>query len=85
MALTNALQYLIKDIQGLTYHEDLSQVFAQKTVQVSTIDQTAVCLFLDSDWLIHCSGRIHNAPLIKLAKFLVLLPANSLFSDFDYH
>lgn len=37
-------------------------------------------LVLDKDNLLHCGGRIHNAPISKLAKFPYLLPSRHYFT-----
>ena len=34
-------------------------------------------LFIDDTGLLHCGGRIHNAPLSEAAKFPYLLPQNN--------
>jgi len=37
-------------------------------------------LFIDHDGLLRCGGRIHNAPLLELAKFPYLLPSRHTFT-----
>ena len=38
-------------------------------------------LYLDHTGLIHCGGRIHNAPLSESAKFPILLPSKDPFTS----
>jgi len=75
--LVKARQRLIKVIQGMTYREKLSYLLKRQSRCPPLIRQ--LCLFLDNDKLICCGGKIHNAPTTELAKFPVLLPANSSF------
>ena len=49
----------------------------QETIQVSHIGKT-ILPFLDDAKLIHCEGRIHNAPTTNLSKFPCLLPSKHL-------
>ena len=74
--LANARRHLIKGIQGLTYRKELAYLLKKRSKCPPLIRQLR--LFLDNDQLIRCGGRIHNAPTTELAKFPVLLPANSL-------
>ena len=76
--LVNAQRHLIKGIQGLTYCEELAYLLKERSKCPPLIRQ--LHLFLDNDQLIRCGGRIHNALTIELAKFPVLLQANSSFT-----
>jgi len=77
--LVKARQCLIKGTQGMTYHEELSYLLKRQSKCPPLIRQ--LHLFLDNDKLIRCGGRIHNHPTTELAKFPVLLPANSSFTN----
>ena len=77
--VANARKHLIKGVQGLTYRDKFTYMLKKRSKCPSLTRQ--LHLFLDSDQLIHCGGRIHNAPTTELAKFPVLLPANSPFTD----
>ena len=77
--VANARKHLIKGVQGLTYRDEFTYMLKKRSKCPSLIRQLR--LFLDSDQLIRCGGRIHNAPTTELAKFPVLLPANSPFTD----
>ena len=76
--LANARRLLIKGIQRLTYCEELTYLLKKRPKCPPLVRQLR--LFLDNDQLICCGGRIHNAPTTELAKFPVLLPANSSFT-----
>ena len=74
----NARRLLIKGTQRLTYCEELTYLLKKRPKCPPLVRQLR--LFLDNDQLIRCGGRIHNAPTTELAKFPVLLPANSSFT-----
>ena len=76
--LANARRHLIKGIQGLTYRKELAYLLKKRSKCPPLIRQ--LHLFLDNDQLIRCGGRIHSASITELAKFPVLLPANSSFT-----
>ena len=77
--LVKARQHLIKGTQEMSYHEELSYLLKRQPKCPPLIRQLR--LFLDNNKLIRCGGRIHNAPTTELAKFPVLLPANSSFTN----
>ena len=62
----------------MTYCEELAYLLKKWSKCPPLIRQLR--LFLDNDQLIRCGGRIHYAPTTELAKFPVLLPANSPFT-----
>ena len=76
--IANAQRHLIKGIQGLTYQQELAYMLKKQSKCPPLIRQLR--LFLDNDQIIRCGERIHNAPTTELAKFPVLLPANSPFT-----
>jgi len=72
--LADARKHLIKGIQYFTYGEELAYLLERQSKCPPLVRQLR--LFLDHDKLIHCGGRIHNAPASELAKFPFLLPSN---------
>ena len=66
------LQWL-KQIQGSVFADEITNVRAKGT-RLPLVRQLR--LFLDSNGLLRCGGRIHNAPISELAKFPYLLPSH---------
>ena len=70
----------IKSTQHQVYSNEIFNLASQHS---SNRHSTLVCqlrLFIDSNGLIQCGGRIHNAPLTQLAKFPYLLPTKHPFT-----
>ena len=66
------LQWL-KQIQGSVFADEITNIRAKGT-RLPLVRQLR--LFLDSNGLLRCGGRIHNAPISELAKFPYLLPSH---------
>ena len=66
------LQWL-KQIQGSVFADEVTNLRA-KGNRLPLVRQLR--LFLDSNGLLRCGGRIHNAPIFELAKFPYLLPSH---------
>ena len=77
--LANACRHLVKGIQGSAYQDELAYLLKRQSKCPPLVRQLR--LFLDDKQLIHCGGRIHNAPTTELSKFPFLLPSNRRFSD----
>jgi len=77
--LSSARLLWIKTCQSQHYDREVANLQERSSKWVLLVWQ--LCLFLDSDGLLRCSGRIHNAPISKLAKFPYLLPANHEFTS----
>ena len=69
----NALSMWIYDCQQTCFHQEYKQLKSKSAKRSSLVRQLR--LFLDAKGYIRCSGRIHNAPLSELTKFLFLLPS----------
>ena len=61
----------IQRCQRTTYYVEIANI-ESKNQCLSLVRQ--LTLFLDVVGYVHCGGRIHNAPLQELARFLYLLP-----------
>ena len=68
----HALITWVKQCQQDAYSTEITNL-KNKSANRSTLVRQ-LRLFLDTDQLIHCGGRIHNAPLSDMAKFPLLLP-----------
>ena len=67
----------IKETQQAVFTKEINNI-KSKTNRLPLARQLQ--LFLDKSVLIHCGGRIHNAPTTELAKFPYLLPSKHLFT-----
>ena len=63
----------MKQIQGSVFADEITNVRAKGT-RLPLVRQLR--LFLDSNGLLRCGGRIHNALISELVKFLYLLPSH---------
>ena len=77
------LQEWIKTCQTLIYSDEIANLTSQSQFRLALIWQ--VRLFLNSNGLLHCGGRIHNVPLDDLAKFPSLLPPRHPLSKLIIH
>ena len=66
-------------IQREVFSEEIANLNLQSQNHLPLVRQLR--LFLDSDQLLRCGGRIHNAPLSELAKFPYLLPSKHHFTN----
>ena len=73
----------IQNCQGLTYTAEIANLLSRTSIRLPLVTQLP--LFLDCDGFIRCGGRLHNAPLSNLAKFLYLLPPNHPFTALIVH
>ena len=78
-----ALQGWIKNCQTLTYSDEIANLTSKSQSRLPLVRQLR--LFLDSDGLLRCGGRIHNAPLDDSAKFPFLLPPRHPLSKLIIH
>ena len=78
-----ALQGWIKNCQTLTYSDEIANLTSKSRSRLPLVRQLR--LFLDSDGLLRCGGRIHNAPLDDSAKFPFLLPPRHQLSKLIIH
>ena len=83
--LYQAKMYWIKDCQQQVYGNILSTLLSSPftTKRLPLVRQ--LHLFLDKAGVIHCGGRIHNAPISQLAKFPYLLPPRHSFTSLIVH
>ena len=67
----------IKDTQQSIYWKEINslQMTAQQPKTARALLVRQLRLFLDSDGLLRCGGRIHNAPVSDTTKFPFLLPS----------
>jgi len=72
--LVNAEVKWVKASQREVYNSVLVNIMSNSSCRKRTSLIRQLRLFLDSDSLIRCGGRIHNAPLSATAKFPLLLP-----------
>lgn len=77
--LDEARNEWIKNCQQMTYHQETSSMLSKASPHTALVRQLR--LFLDDAGLIHCSGRIHNAPVTKSAKFSLLQPPKDPFTE----
>ena len=78
-----AFQGWIKNCQTLTYSDEIAILTSKSQSRLPLVRQLR--LFLDSDGLFRCGGRIHNAPLDDSAKFPFLLPPRHPLSKLIIH
>ncbi|XP_006811861.1 uncharacterized protein LOC100373153 [Saccoglossus kowalevskii] len=69
----------IKDIQQAAFYEPIKSLQHQQTKSGWLVKQLK--LFIDERGLLHCGGRLHNAPLRTDTKFPILLPNNHRYTD----
>ena len=65
--------------QSTTFPEEIENLSSKTSRRLTLIRQLR--LFLDTDNLLRCGGRIHNAPLSTATKLPYLLPKNHPFTD----
>ena len=70
----------IKNTQHQVYSAELSNLRSKPSSSKRITLVRQLRLFIDSDSLLRCGGRIHNAPLKQLAKFPYLLPPKHPFT-----
>ena len=70
----------IKNTQHQVYSAELSNLRCKPSSSKRITLVRQLRLFIDSDSLLRCGGRIHNAPLKQLAKFPYLLPPKHTFT-----
>ena len=75
----------IKNSQHQVYAAELSNLSSQPSSSQRIMLVRQLRLFIDSDGLLRCGGRIHNAPLTQLAKFPYLLPPKHPFTALVVH
>ena len=68
----------LQSCQSRNYHDEIATVKAQKKGP-SIVKQLG--LFVDSDGLLRCNGRIHNSSLDEHAKFPYLLPPKNYLTN----
>ena len=68
----HALITWVKQCQQDAYSTEITNLKNKSANRSALVRQLR--LFLDTDQLIHCGGRIHNVPLSDMAKFPLLLP-----------
>jgi len=72
----------VKDVQQSIYWKEIAnlQLISRqsRTARLPLVRQLR--LFLDSDGLLCCGGRIHNAPVSEATKFPLLLPSRNPLS-----
>ena len=66
--------------QHQVYSAELSNLSSKPSSSQRIMLVRQLRLFIDSDGLLRCGGRIHNAPLTQLAKFPYLLPSKHPFT-----
>ena len=76
--MTQAKLQWVRQVQYLTFHDEI-ETLKLKNRRSPLIRQLR--LFLDSDNLLRCGGRIHNAPLSELTRFPYLLPSRHYFTE----
>jgi len=79
----HALMIWVRQCQQETYSAEITNLKAKSTNRSPLVRQLR--LFLDTDQLIRCSGRIHNAPLSDMAKFPLLLPPKHWLTSLIIH
>ena len=75
--ITQAHLKWIQTVQNQSFPAEIKNI-TSKSSPLPLVRQLR--LFLDKGGLIHCGGRIHNAPVSKMAKFPYLLPSNHSFT-----
>ena len=70
----------IRNSQHQVYSAELSNLSSKPSSSQRIMLVRQLRLFIDSDGLLRCGGRIHNAPLTQLAKFPYLLPSKHPFT-----
>lgn len=82
--LHHALTTWVKQYQEEIYYREITNVNnPSSTKRFPLIHQLR--LFLDADHLLHCGGRIHNAPLSKMTKFPLLIPPKHQLTSLIIH
>jgi len=75
--LTQANLKWIHNTQHTTFSKEIANIQSRHN-RLPLVRQLR--LFLDSNNLLRCGGRIHNAPISELAKFPYLLPSRHYFT-----
>ena len=75
--ITQASMKWIQTVQNQSFLAEIKNI-TSKPSQLPLVRK--LHLFLDKGELIHCGGRIYNAPASKLAKFPYLQPSNHPFT-----
>lgn len=70
----------VKNTQCQAYSAELSNLNSKSASSQRITLVRQLRLFIDSDGLLRCGGRIHNAPLEQLARFPYLLPPKHPFT-----
>ena len=70
----------IKNSQYQIYATEISNLNSPNSSNKQSTLVRQLRLFIDSNGLLRCGGRIHNAPLTQLAKFPYLLPPKHPFT-----
>ena len=85
--LTQANLMWIKEMQREVFTKEINNIKSQAhSPQISRLPLVRqLRLFLDKSGLLHCGGRIHNAPTTQLAKFPYLLPTKHPFTNLIIH
>ena len=76
--LENATELWIRNCQERVYSEEIFNLKFKTEKRSSLVKQLR--LYLDSNGMLRCGGRIHNAPVKESAKFPYLLPQNHPFT-----
>ena len=77
--LNTARRLWISNSQNLSYQPEIAYLMKKTHKCPALVRQLR--LYLDTDNLIRCGGRIHNAPLDQLTKFPYLLPRKHALTD----
>ena len=70
--LNTARRFWISNCQAVCYPTEILYLLKQRRTCPNLVKQLR--LYLDKDHLLRCGGRIYNAPVAELTKFLYLLP-----------
>ena len=81
LELLSAEMKWVKQCHHDVYRTALSDLTSKSSSKKRTTIIRQLNLFLDNDGLIHCKGRIHNAPLSTDTKFPLLLPPKHKFTS----
>ena len=79
--LAHAQREWIKNRQQVSYHREISNMLSKSTPRKPPVRQ--LLLFLDDTGVIRFGKRVHNVPVSKSTKFLVLLPPKDPFTELD--
>ena len=77
--LYNVQRLWIQTAQQEVFAKEFTELKSKTTTRLPLIRQLR--LFLNSDSLICCEGRIHNAPVSDSAQFPYLLPCKHLLTE----